>query len=151
MDNLIKGLALLGMLSLFSCSKVIYTQKQVLDGYKTKQDIIRKFGAPTEKRTGDTTEEWLYSYDGRSADIEHRDTSINVVNFTLHKHFVIFHMDMQGNVLAWQCEGMDFAKRKAQPGGTIALAVGGVAVIVVLVTIAMHSFTFNPGPIISGE
>ncbi len=82
------------MLSLLSCTKVIYTQKQVLDGYKTKQDVIEKFGTPTEKRTGDTTEEWLYSYDGHDADIEHRAATVNIANFNLHKRFVIFNMDI---------------------------------------------------------
>ena len=151
MKNLIKGLAFLTMLSLFSCTKVIYTQKQVLDSYKAKQDVIKKFGTPTEKRTVDSTEEWLYSYDGHDAGIEHRSVPVNVANFNLHKRFVIFNMDMRGNVLTWQCEGVNFAKRKAQPGKTIALAAGGVTVIIILATIAMHSFTFNPGPIISGD
>ncbi|HWD89822.1 MAG TPA: hypothetical protein VG367_16940 [Mucilaginibacter sp.] len=57
MKNLIKGLAFLSMLSLFSCTKVLYTHEQVMNRYQSKQDVIGKFGMPAEKKTnGDGTE-----------------------------------------------------------------------------------------------
>jgi hypothetical protein len=64
---------------------------------------------------------------------------------------VIFTIEKHGNVLAWQCEGVKFAKRKAQPGKTVALVAGGVALIVVVATIFAHSLTFNAGPIVIGK
>jgi hypothetical protein len=146
MKNLLKSMALLSMLSLFSCSKVIYTQQQVLDTYKTKESIIKKFGAPTEKLTGDTTEEWLYSYEGRNPNTEHvNSSSINVANFNIYERFIKFTIDKQGNVLNWQCVGVDFAERKKAPGKTVALIAGGVGLIAILAWIASNNIHFSTG------
>src|SRR5258707_4291582 len=116
MKNLVTAIALLSMLSLFSCSKLVYSNEQVMNNYKTKGDIIKKFGSPTEKRSGDATEEWLYSYDRPGSNIIHPDTTPKkVTNFSIYKRLVVFNMDMQGNVLNWQCKGVDFEKREQQP------------------------------------
>jgi hypothetical protein len=38
------------------------THKQVMDSYKTKDEIIGKFGIPTSKRTDGDFEEWYYLF-----------------------------------------------------------------------------------------
>jgi hypothetical protein len=38
------------------------THKQVMDGFKTKDIIIAKFGLPTSKKTEGEYEEWLFDY-----------------------------------------------------------------------------------------
>lgn len=49
-----------------SCSiKVVEattTHKQVMDKYKSKDQIVAKFGLPTSKKTEGEYEEWLYDY-----------------------------------------------------------------------------------------
>lgn len=49
-----------------SCSiKVVEattTHKQVMDRYKSKDQIVAKFGLPTNKKTEGEYEEWLYDY-----------------------------------------------------------------------------------------
>jgi hypothetical protein len=152
MKNPITLIALLGMLSLFSCSKVIYTNEQVMNDFKTKESIVKKFGMPDEKRTGELGEEWLYKYHQHNSFTDHSITqypntnSINVINFGMYKRYIIFNMDLHGNVLGWQCVGVDFTKRKAAPGKTIALVVGSVGLVIVLTTILVRSNDlFSPG------
>jgi hypothetical protein len=71
MKNLITGMVLLSILSLFSCTKTIYTHQQVLDRYKTKQDVSKTFGIPTEKKTSDNAEQWLYKFEKDDSFREH--------------------------------------------------------------------------------
>ncbi|MDB4919536.1 hypothetical protein [Mucilaginibacter sp.] len=107
MKNLIKGLTFLSMLSLCSCTKVLHTQKQVMSRYKTKQEVLSKFGIPTEKRISeDSTEEWLYKYNKKRAFTDHSVNELtntktaNVPNFTMYKRYVIFSLDKLGNVVS---------------------------------------------------
>lgn len=130
MKNLTKGLALLSMLSLFSCTKTIYTHEQVLNGYKTKQQVTQKFGVPTEKILSDTTDEWLYRYDGRKpADEYHNANTASVPGFGNYTRFLIFSFDKQGNVIQRNSQGVNLAEKKKNVVGTIFLIVGGLALI----------------------
>jgi hypothetical protein len=61
MKNLIKGIAFLNMLSLFSCTKALYTNQQVSDQYKTKFDSANKFVVLTRK-TNDSAEGGFNNY-----------------------------------------------------------------------------------------
>jgi hypothetical protein len=130
MKNLIKGLALLSMLSLFSCTKTIYTHDQFLNRYKTKQAVAAKFGVPTEKIMSDTTDEWLYRYNGRkAADQYHNANAANVPGFSIYEKYLIFSFDKQGNVIKWNSQGVNLAEKKKNVVGTIFLILGGVALI----------------------
>ncbi|HEY8782998.1 MAG TPA: hypothetical protein VIM16_15335 [Mucilaginibacter sp.] len=152
MKNPITVIALLSMLSLFSCSKVIYSNEQAMNEFKTKESIIKKLGLPDEKRTAeDGEEEWLYKYDtGNSrasySIVQNPDANTNVVNFSMYKRYIKFRMDAHGNVLSWQCEGVDFAKRQARPVQTVALIAGIAGLIIGLTSIIVNSIhvTYNP-------
>lgn len=63
MKNLLAAL-LISIVSLCGCTHIIYTQEQVLDRYKTKKDVAERFGVPDQKKISDSTEAWLYIYDG---------------------------------------------------------------------------------------
>jgi hypothetical protein len=145
MKNLIKGLAFLSMLSLFSCTKVLYTHEQVISLYKTKQDVIKNFGVATEKKMNDSTEQWLYRYEkaGPHSVKEFPNTiTTNVTEFNRYNRYIIFTMDKQGNIIRCDYEGVDLAVRGKNPAGTIALIAGGLALITVGY-IAVHSITFS--------
>ncbi len=135
MKNLIKGLALLSMLSLFSCTKVLYTHEQVVDLYKTKQDVMKTFGIPTEKKTADTTEEWLYRYDRHDSFSKHvveefhNAQTVNVANFNRYKRYLVFIFDRQGNVVRCDNEGVDLAVKKKDTVATVVLIAVGVGLI----------------------
>ena len=148
MKKLINIMILLAILSVFSCTKVIYTNEQVLDRYKTKQEIAKKFGAPLEVVKSDTTEEWLYQYDRLSpykhhSLIENPDRSTkNVEAFDKYKRYVVFYFDKQGKLTKWKCEGVNFSEKKPDTLGTVILVGIGVGVIVLSV-IAANNFSIG--------
>ncbi|HTD99202.1 MAG TPA: hypothetical protein VK668_07925 [Mucilaginibacter sp.] len=146
MKNLITGLALLSMLSMFSCTHVLYSHDDVLNKYQTKQDIAKQFGVPAEKKMGETSEEWLYIFSSKTLISPHLATA-DVTVLGKYKRYIIFTMDLQGNVVRWYSEGVNFEVRKSAPGETIALIVGIVAVITVGAIAASH-ITFDAGPIL---
>ncbi|MFI5162639.1 MAG: hypothetical protein ACHQHN_15275 [Sphingobacteriales bacterium] len=135
MKNLIKGFAFLSMLSLFSCTKIVYTHEQVIGLYKTKQDVMKAFKIPTEKKMSDSTEEWLYRYDRNTSFTDHtiaefpNTHTVDVTDFNRYKRYIIFTMDKQGNIIRCDYEGVDLAVRKKNPAGTIALIAGGLVII----------------------
>ena len=145
MKNLIKSLAFVCLLSIFSCTKVIYSHEEVMGRYKTKEDITKKLGVPDEKRTGVDFEEWLYQYDHRnnSTDKDAGIKTINVTEFGRHKKYIIFSMGSAGNVLSWKAEGVDFTEKRNAPGKTIGL-IAGVAGFIALV--AWLASNINPFP-----
>ena len=126
MKNLITPLLLLGMLSLFSCTQVIYSHEQVMDRYKTKQNIAKVFGLPTEKITRDTSEKWLYKYSGSHSRDEYRNVStLDVPEFGKYKRYVVFNFDKQGNVASWEYQGVNFAERGEDSAATVLAALFG--------------------------
>lgn len=62
MKNLIFALATFGLL--ISCTTMVRvattTHEQIMDQYKTREEVIQKFGIPTSKRTDGPYEEWYY-------------------------------------------------------------------------------------------
>lgn len=56
----------LGCVVLASCSirtiQATTTHKQVMDGFKTRDAIITRFGIPTSKKTEGDYEEWYFDY-----------------------------------------------------------------------------------------
>ena len=130
-------IALLGQL-FFSCSKIVYTNQQVFNRYKTRQNVSDKFGVPYEQITTTTTEAWLYNFEEGGGNAATK----NVTQFRKLNQFVIFTFDLQGNVINRQSKGVDLAERKPATGATIGLIAGGVALIVII--IAASSMHFNP-------
>jgi hypothetical protein len=150
MKNLITGLMLLCILT--GCTKVVYTHEQVVGLYKTKQDVIKAFKTPTEKKTSDSTEEWLYRYDRNSSFTDHSTAefpnvnAVDVAEFNRYKRYIIFTMDKQGNVIRCDYEGVSLAVRKKNPAGTIALIAGGLA-IVAMGYVGSQSISWSYSPI----
>ena len=53
---------LLSTILLTSCYKVLYTHSQVLNRYKTKDQVLRAFGVPAYKNGEGNYEEWTYDF-----------------------------------------------------------------------------------------
>lgn len=133
MKNLTTALALSGILLLLSCTKTVYTHEQVLDSYKTKQEVARKFGRPTEKQTTDSAEQWLYKYDGHTpADKVSNVRVAYVTELGKYDRYLIFSFDNQGNVTRWNCAGVSFAYKKPNITGTALLVAGAIVFILAL-------------------
>jgi hypothetical protein len=148
MKNLIKGIAVLSMLSLFGCTKVVYTHDQVLDNYTTKKDVMKRFGMPTEKRMIDSAEAWLYRFDRKDSFTKHsvdeyqNVQTATVTDFNRYKRYLIFVFDQKGNVIRNDYQGVDLAVKKKNTGGTIVLIAAGVGVILGATAIVMND-AFN--------
>lgn len=151
MKNLIPAFMFLSMLLFFSCTTMLYTHEQVIERYKTKQDVTKRFGAPTEKKTSDTTEEWLYAFEKKNSITDHSVTQLpnittaNVTAFSPHKRYLTFTFDKQGNVTRTDYQGVDLTEKKKSPGKTIALVLGAAALVVVLVVIIGNSLNYSLG------
>jgi hypothetical protein len=135
MKNLITGLALLSMLSLGSCTKVVYTHEQVLSRYTNKQEVTKKFGIPTEKKLSDTTEAWLYRYDKHDSFSNHsvdefpNTQTVTVTDFSRYKRYLVFMFDQKGNVVRDDFHGVDLTVRKKNTAGTVILVSAGVLLV----------------------
>ena len=142
MKKLIKGIALMSTLLLFSCTKTIYTHEQVLDMYQTKTAVSKKFGVPTERKMSDSTEEWLYKYQKNDSFTKHaieetpNAKTADVTDFNRYDRYLIFTFDKNGNVIRNDFKGVDLAVKKKNTVGTIVLVAGIVGVTVGLIAIA---------------
>ncbi len=105
MKSIYKRLTLASTIMLFGCTTVHYTQQQVMDHYKTRQDFVTKFGLPNEKIVADTGEKWLYRYSGSK--IEHPFETEIVPQFGEYKNYIILSFDKQGNVIRWQAKRVE--------------------------------------------
>jgi hypothetical protein len=164
MKNRITGLAFFTLLFTLSCSKTIYSTKQVMDSYKTKADVINRFGYPNERIKGNGTEEWLY--DGQTIDkqpglddpnkqrpvafntnpVNEKETAgaVYVTQLSQYQTFVKYTFDQSGRVLKWEAEGVNLAKKKAKPVNAIFLVLGIVGLAVIIAgAISLHNLHIN--------
>ena len=145
MKNLFPAaLILLSIIALPGCTKIIYTHQQVIDSYKTKDQLTKQFGIPTQKKMAGDTEEWLYRYEmsttGKAVVRQAENVrTADVTEFTLFKRYIIFDFDKQGNITGRRSEGVDFTQKEKAPGKTIALIGGCVAVTVAVVWVATNA------------
>ena len=145
MKSTFTRLALAVTLMLFSCTTVRYTQKQVMDRYKTSQDVKKQFGLPNEKKVSDTTEEWLYSY--RGSKIEHPFETVTVPQFGEYNSYLVFCFDKHANVVRWQAQRVDLTERKVSAGKTVALVVTLSAVAIVVAAFAWRPMQWHNGSV----
>lgn len=123
MKNSLVWLVLLSLLSLLSCHRILYTHEEVLNRYKTKQDVTKSFGAPNEKKTNDSTEEWLYKFETKYPDhsgkVSQNTTTVNVAEFGQYKRRLIFSFDKQGNITRSDFKGVTLMEQKPAPLRTV--------------------------------
>jgi len=153
MKNLLTGYAIIGcLLSLNSCTKVLYSHEKVMQSYATKAAVVKQFGIADEAITNDKSEQWLYNCDtainlkpvfgNSNTHVAVNGTYNNAVGivkatpsevarFTPYNRYVTFTFERQGNVLKWESHGVDFAQRKSDKLKT-GLLIGGVSVGIVV-------------------
>ncbi len=138
--------AFAGLVFLSSCSKQIYSHKEVMQSYHTKNDVIRQFGQPDEIMIVNDTTRWLYNCGEPSvfndtktkvkvngvfnAGSGFNTIPVTVKQFSRYNKYVQFAFNHDGKVLNWDSSGLNFAERKAKPLATIAIVVGAVAVVI---------------------
>jgi hypothetical protein len=117
----------------FGCTKIVYTHQQVMATFRTRADIVDRFGLPTEKREGEGIIEWIYNFgtisvasnfgnshtgatiyaNNGSAYGSSNTMSANVTSFTQFNKYIKFTLDNSGNVTKWQSQGVDLTVRTA--------------------------------------
>ncbi|HEY9001663.1 MAG TPA: hypothetical protein VIM89_09950 [Mucilaginibacter sp.] len=150
MERIIKGIMILSVVSLFGCTRVLYTQDEVLGRYKTRNDVQKTFGIPTEKRLSDTSERWLYRYDihhssnQHSVELHHNAQAITVNDFSKYDRYLIFSFDRNDNVVRCDYTGVDLTVKKKDTGATIGLVVVCTAAALLIAASLTHmTFNFN--------
>ena len=139
----------LSMALLISCTKTLYTHEEYMGRYKTQQEIVTKFGIPTEKFADDTTEQWLYKFINDYPDRVHPSftqvtnaSSHTVKTFTEYDSFVIFTFDKHGKVMQWYAKGIDFTHKKVSAGRTVGL-IAGIAAVLLFIGLTMGPMHFD--------
>jgi hypothetical protein len=117
-------LIVITLLIFSSCTRVLYTHNQVMDRYHTKEEIIARFGLPTEKRQGENIEEWIYDFGtiskGRGTGVGYRGISFSSGQYDNTQKFIKFTFDSNGKLLKWDSQSVDLTEKKVSTGKTIA-------------------------------
>lgn len=106
------SIAIVCCLLLNACGPVLYTHREVMDSFKTKQDLINRFGLPTEKRTDTDYEQWIYDCGSTVRGITTPVYgNMSVTRFNTYSKYMMFMLDGQGNVIRWQSNGVNLTQR----------------------------------------
>lgn len=137
---------LAGIISLYGCSKQLYTHQQVMQSFHTKNDVLKQFGTPDEKITSEGIEEWTYNNVLPTADkagkhdtaanssVNNPPDSLKIKRYQRHDKYIKFLFDSAGNVSGYKSKGVNLATTKKDNFGTGLVKVLGVtAVLIVLV------------------
>ena len=90
-----------------SCTKTLYTHNDVMNRYKTKADIITKFGLPSEKRSESGLEEWYYNFGTKTTyTYSNTQSSLLTGNANTSNKFVKFIIK-NDSVVNWTTQGVD--------------------------------------------
>lgn len=137
---------LLLVLILSSCSKKLYTHKQVMQSFHNKDDVFKRFGNPDIKRMSDSTEIWIYNHDisGKTLPTAAATPPVNDTTQTSRtvapSVYVNFIFDHNENVVGYKSNGVDLSYTKKVSAVTNILNVlGAAAIIVVIVGIDAYS------------
>ena len=106
-----------------------------MDSYHNKKDVVNQFGLPTEKRTGEGIEEWIYDRGTVSTGTgisSNGRISVGVAQYNTYSKYIKFTFDKDGNVIKWDSPGIDLSVKKTSVGKGALLILGMVAVAVLL-------------------
>lgn len=151
MKYLSHGIVALMLLMCSSCTQTIYTSQQNMSRFNNKQDIVNEFGLPTQKRTGEGIEEWIYDYgtvstrtgfgnsntnasvygNGNTAYGSATTNSAFVTRFDTYSKYVKFTFnESTGKLTNWQSQGVNLSVKKKSPGKTVLLVLGVIGFLV---------------------
>jgi hypothetical protein len=145
MLKLLPGYLIVLCLLLFcSCTKKVYTHQQVMQGFHTKDDVLKQFGNPDQVKEGADIEEWTYNRDKVSEPNKTNkpDTIIatDAVSDTLkasqpvaYSKYIRFIFDREGNVAGYKTQGIDMSRTTQDSFGIGLLKVLGITALVVII------------------
>jgi len=113
-----------------------YTHKEYMSKYKTKSQVVRSFGVPTNKATEEGIEFYTYnkgqsttSTDYGSARINstgNRVTGSTVTRTNTYSKYVEFQFNSAGSVIGWRTSGLDYGTKAGNQYGVVAAGVIGL-------------------------
>lgn len=88
--------------------------KYMNENFKTKEDVIKKFGSPSEKKYEENIEIWIYNFGKitkskeitKSGNIENETISTRIIT---NNDFVEFQFKDGENVYNWRSKGIDYS------------------------------------------
>lgn len=109
---------LVGLMSLYSCSRTVYSHQQVLQGMRNKNDVLKQFGKPDDTLKAENVEIWTYNKGELSVapkpvktdSAENDSTSDDTLYATQpvdDKRYIKFTFDAAGNVTGYKSNGVD--------------------------------------------
>ena len=124
-----------------SCTKTLYTQDEVMSRYRTKNDVIARFGLPSNKSSEGTVTQFYYDYGNVSVSSGYGRSNTNasvygtyngvsgnsntnafgIAQTTNYTKYVKFVFDNNDNVINWETYGINMAEKTPATGKTILL------------------------------
>jgi hypothetical protein len=129
------------MVLLTSCTKTVYSHKDFMEQFRTKDQVVRQFGVPYKKgEDGDYTE-YVYDFGHTVVGMGYKNSNTNAsvtddgnsiygrsntngyggVRYDELNRHVRFVFDNRNNVVSYETQGVDFSKKKTAVGRTILL------------------------------
>ena len=133
-------------ISMSSCYTTIRSTSQVLGSYTTKDQVVRAFGLPSEKRSDGNYTEFYYDQGSVSVGSSYSRSNANasassygnttygsaqgsgyaIGSVSNYNRYVKFTFDHRDNVISSEAQGVDMAEKKAAWGKTILLLLGSL-------------------------
>lgn len=145
-------LAIACALPFTNCTKVVYSHSSYLSQFRTKDQVIGRFGLPNNKQEAEGVTEWYYDFGRVSTGIGMAQTNSNatvngygnsvsgygsrntlgITQYSTTDRYLKFIFNSDGQVTSWNSQGVDFTKRKSKTALNIILIVVGVAACVAI-------------------
>lgn len=139
-------------LLLCRCTHTLYTHQQVLQGARSKDDVVKQFGQPDEINKGAGIEQWTYNMENRPAKRVKNNKVVQTMPDTLVKDsaqqlkqekftkYVKFMFDDNGKVVGYKADGVDLTENKKDNFGKSLLTItGGILVISAVVALELYN------------
>lgn len=145
---------LAGLVSLYSCSRTVYSHQQVLQGLHNKNDVLKQFGKPDDTLKAENMEMWTYNRGEfpvppkpvKMDSVRSDSTSMNADTLYTaqpvdNKKYIKFMFDDAGNVTGYKANGVDVGMSKKDNFGKT--MVKGLEITAVIIIIAGFEIVDN--------
>lgn len=130
--------------ALSSCAKTVYTHQQVMQEFRTRDQVLKKLGEPDQKVKTGLIDEWIYNRDtdakrgplekNEMSPVIGKTDSLNANQPQLPDKYIRFIFNEKGDVLGYKTQGVDMGKtEKAGFFTTLFEVIGATVVIAVVV------------------
>ena len=127
-----------------SCTKKVYTHQQVMQGFHTKDDVLKQFGSPDQVKQGADIQEWTYNRENAAEPhkalkpdtvvaTDRASDTLKAYQPDRYSKYIRFLFDLRGNVVGYKTQGVDMSTTKTEDFGITLLKVLGITALVVII------------------